>query len=308
MKKFCIAIHGGAGTILQNQMDAKTEQQYRKALQKALSSGYKVLSKGGTALDAVTKAVVTLENLPLFNAGRGSVFNSRGRQEMDASIMDGRNLDAGSVAMLQHIKNPVLLARTVMEKSEHVLLAGKGAEKFAWKHGFKKFPSDYFFTELRYKQLLLAKREKKVLLDHDDRKFGTVGAVAYDGDGNLAAATSTGGMTNKKFGRIGDTPIIGSGTWADNQSCAVSCTGSGEYFMRLNVAFHIASLMLYGKKNLQQAADHVVHKLLPKIQGDGGVIAVDHKGHLHLSFNTDGMYRAWQYQDEAPHVSIFHDV
>jgi len=307
MKKFSIALHGGAGTLRRDQMNEKTEKKYRKALLVALEKGSGILEKGGTALDAVCATVVNLENCTLFNAGKGSVFNAKGRQEMDASVMDGHTKDAGAVAMLKHIKNPVLLARAVMEKSEHLLLAGKGAEKFAWKHGFKRMPKDYFFDEHRYEQLLAAQKEKAVWLDHSDHKYGTVGAVAYDQHGHVAAATSTGGMTNKKYGRIGDTPIIGSGTWADDQSCAVSCTGSGEYFMRLNLAFHISALVLYGKKNLKQAAEQLVQHMLPGIQGDGGIIAVDKKGKLQISFNTEGMYRAWQYQGQTPHAAIFQD-
>lgn len=307
-KNYCIAIHGGAGTLLRDQMGAKEEKKYRAALAKALSKGHDILKLGGNALDAVTASVVSLEDCPLFNAGKGSVFTSKGTQEMDASIMDGKSLDAGAVAMVRRIKNPVLLARTVMEKSEHLMLAGRGAEKFAKQNGIKFMPDAYFFTEHRYKQLLVAKQNKEILLDHDHRKFGTVGAVALDLDGNLAAATSTGGMTNKKFGRIGDTPIVGSGTWADNSSCAVSCTGSGEYFMRMNVAFHVACIMKYGKLGLERAVRKVIHELLPTINGDGGLIAVDSRGNLCLDFNTEGMYRAYQKNDDEAVIAIFKDV
>ncbi|MBK8953989.1 MAG: isoaspartyl peptidase/L-asparaginase [Saprospiraceae bacterium] len=302
---YSIAIHGGAGTLIRSDMDAKIEKKYSKALEKALNKGFEILKNNGTALDAVTASVVSLEDCPLFNAGKGSVFTSKGTQEMDASIMDGKSLDGGSVAMIRRIKNPVLLARAVMEKSEHLMLAGKGAEQFAKKHGFKKMADDYFFTEHRYKQLLLAKKNKEIILDHDSRKFGTVGAVALDQTGNLAAATSTGGMTNKKFGRIGDTPIIGSGTWADNTTCAISCTGSGEYFMRMNVAFHVACMMKYGKMSLEQATRKIVFDLLPGIQGDGGLIAVDKKGNLSLVFNTEGMYRAYRKMDEEAVIEIY---
>lgn len=305
MKKFSIAIHGGAGTLLKTEMDPKSEKKYREALSKAIGKGYKILENGGSALDAVTASVVFLEDCPLFNAGRGSVFTSRGTQEMDASIMDGRTQDAGAVAMVRRIKNPVLLARTVMEKSEHLMLAGKGAELFAKKQGIKRVSEDYFFTKQRYKQLLVAKANNEISLDHDARKFGTVGAVAFDQHGCLAAATSTGGMTNKKFGRIGDTPIIGSGTWADNSTCAISCTGSGEYFMRMNVAFHVACIMKYAKLNLEESVHKVIHELLPSIKGDGGLIAVDVKGNLCLDFNTEGMYRAYQKNDEPAVISIF---
>lgn len=304
-KKIGIAIHGGAGTILKSKMDANKEKKYLKALQLALDEGHQILAEGGSAIDAVTASVVSLENCPLFNAGRGSVFTSNGKIEMDASLMDGKTLEAGAVAMVRGCQNPILLAKRIMEQSEHVLLAGKGAEKFAAQQGFKKLKEEYFYTEARYKQLRRAKKENKIILDHDDQKFGTVGAVAKDKFGNLAAATSTGGMTNKKFGRIGDSPIIGSGTYADNKSCAISCTGSGEYFIRLNVAFHVSCLMQYANMSLEQACNKVVHELLPGINGDGGLIAIDHLGTIHLPFNTEGMYRAYRLNHQKAHIAIY---
>lgn len=291
-KRYAIAIHGGAGTILKSSMTPKLEKAYQQILEKAIQRGYKLLEKKASALDAVETAVKLLEDAPLFNAGRGSVFTANGKHEMDASIMDGKTLDAGAVALLQKIKNPVELARMVMEHSGHVFLAGKGAEDFASKMGLKKMEASYFYTEARYKQLQLAKKADKVLMDHTDRKFGTVGAVALDQFGNLAAATSTGGMTNKKFGRIGDSPMIGCGTYANNNSCAVSCTGSGEYFIRVNAAFHVSALMQYKKYSLEKACREVVDHLLPSIGGDGGLIAIDHSGKISMCFNTEGMYRA----------------
>ncbi|HEX5624878.1 MAG TPA: isoaspartyl peptidase/L-asparaginase [Saprospiraceae bacterium] len=303
--KFAIALHGGAGTILRSHMTPQKEARYKKALNQALEKAYQILDRGGSAMDAVEAAVMSLEDSPLFNAGKGSVFTSTGKQEMDASIMDGKTLDAGAVAMVQRIKNPVRLARLVMDRSEHVFLAGKGAEDFAFKQGLEKMDPGYFFVKERYEQLQKAKTENQIVLDHDDRKFGTVGAVALDRNGDLAAATSTGGMTNKKFGRIGDSPLIGSGSYANNASCAVSCTGSGEFFIRTNAAFHVSALMQYGQRSLSEACDEVVHHILKTLGGDGGLIAVDHLGNIHLSFNTDGMYRAWRKSGNKAHVSIY---
>ncbi len=304
-KKFAIAIHGGAGTILKSEMNPKLEKAYKTALQKATDKAFQVLKKKASALDAVELAVKILEDEPLFNAGRGSVFTANGKHEMDASIMDGKTLDAGAVALLQHIKNPVELARKVMDHSAHVFLAGKGAEEFAWKMGMKKMESSYFFTEHRHQQLLLAKKEDRILLDHTTKKFGTVGAVALDQFGNLAAATSTGGMTNKKFGRIGDSPMIGCGTYADNHSCAVSCTGSGEYFIRANAAFHVAALVLYKKYKLKDACKEVIDSILPALGGDGGLIAINSKGTISFRFNTEGMYRASKSSDGRQFIGIY---
>jgi L-asparaginase / beta-aspartyl-peptidase len=295
MLKHSIAIHGGAGTILRSEMSPEKESKYLAALEEALEAGYEILHKSGSALDAVETAVSILEDCPLFNAGRGSVFTFDGKHEMDASIMDGCNLDGGAVAMLRNVKNPVQLARLVMDQSNHVFLAGEGAEEFAKSHAVQFMPSEYFYDEFRYQQWLSVKGSEEIMLDHisvKEQKFGTVGAVARDQHGNLAAATSTGGMTNKKFGRIGDTPMLGAGTYADNSSCAISCTGSGEYFIRVNAAFHVHALIKYQRLSLQEACDRVVQDILPSIGGDGGLIGVDHSGNVCLCFNTEGMYRA----------------
>lgn len=302
---FGIAIHGGAGTILKSNMTNAKELKYKTALGKSLDKAYKILSKGGSALDAVEIAVTELENCSLFNAGKGSVFTSKGTHEMDASIMNGFNLDAGAVAMVSNVKNPIELARLVMEQSEHVFLAGKGAEQFARKHGFEKKKSSYFYNRLRFDQLLEAKKSNTMMLDHTDKKFGTVGAVALDQQGNLCAATSTGGMTNKKYGRIGDSPMIGCGTYANNSSCAVSCTGSGEYFIRINAAYQVSALMLFGKKTLEQACKEVIHNSLSSIGGDGGLIAIDTSGNICMPFNTEGMYRAQRSSGQKSIIQIF---
>lgn len=295
MNNFSIAVHGGAGTLLKGMMTVELEAQYRLALQVALDTGSQVLEKGGTALDAVEIAVASLEDSHLFNAGKGSVFTAEGKHEMDASIMDGSNLKAGAVSLVSGIKNPVSLAREVMDNSDHVFLAGEGAMKFAELRGIEKFDDSYFFDEFRYQQWQEIKDTDKFQLDHSakkDSKFGTVGAVACDKLGNLAAATSTGGMTNKKYGRIGDSPVIGSGTYANNTTCAVSCTGSGEFFIRGVAAYDVSCLMEYKGFSLQQATDEVIHTRLKKINGDGGLIACDRFGNICMPFNTEGMYRA----------------
>lgn len=291
-KKIALAIHGGAGTILRSEMTLEMERAYLKALDEALTSGYQVLKNGGSALDAVEVAVQLLEDCPLFNAGKGSVFTNTGKHEMDASIMDGKNLQAGAVACVSGVRNPVSLARTVMEKSEHVLLVSSGAEDFAKSHGIKFEPEDYFFNQYRFDQWQQASAEDRIVLDHSvEKKFGTVGAVALDDQGNLAAATSTGGMTNKRFGRVGDTPLIGCGTYADNNTCAVSCTGHGEYFIRSVVAYDIACLMQYKGYSLEKACQTVVHEKLRKSGGEGGLVALDKQGNIVMEFNSDGMYR-----------------
>lgn len=307
-KKTAIAIHGGAGTIDRSQMSSEKEKEYRKALQQALTEGSIILEKGGSSLDAVCAAVVMLEENPLFNAGKGSVFNHDGKHEMDASIMRGESLEAGAVAGICGPRNPVLLAREVMEKSGHVLLCGRGAEQFARERGLEFMPDDWFSTEFRKNQLEDALKEGEVRLDHGGgKKFGTVGAVALDALGNLAAATSTGGMTNKKFGRLGDSPIIGAGTYADNATCAVSCTGSGEFFIRSVTAFNVSALMEYGGKSLWEAAEYVVHSKLAAIGGDGGLIAVDSRGNIAMPFNTPGMYRACRQANGHTEIRIWED-
>ncbi len=301
-----LAIHGGAGTILRSSMTAELQQQYEQGLQDALQAGYSVLQSGGSAVDAVQAAVVSLEDFPLFNAGRGSVFNNVGGHEMDASIMDGSNLMAGAVSGISLVKNPVLLARTIMDKSEHVLLCGQGAEQFA-KHQGLQFEDDaYFYVQHRYEQWQQALKEDSISLDHNDKKFGTVGAVALDANGNLAAATSTGGMTNKKFGRMGDSPIIGAGTYANNNTCAISCTGHGELFIRAVVAYDISCLMEYKGLSLKEACDVVVHDKLVKIKGEGGLVALDKHGNIELPFNSEGMYRGYATENERK-VMIYKD-
>jgi beta-aspartyl-peptidase (threonine type) len=306
-----IAIHAGAGTISKEELTASREQEIRDSLTQAVQAGHEILSAGGTSLDAVTLAVTILEDSPNFNAGRGAVFNAEGRNEMDASIMDGSNLDAGSVASVHNIRNPILLARKIMSDSVHVMLMGEGAEMFARQHDIKFAEDDYFFTDYRWQQLQQAKSEENQN-SHDsteslDRWLSTVGSVALDAQGNLAAATSTGGMTNKRWGRVGDSPIIGAGTYADNRSCAVSATGHGEYFIRATVARDICSRVQYQGLELAGAADAVINGQLKEMGGDGGIIAVDGKGNIAQTFNTPGMYRAAIDVDGNLSVSIFKD-
>ena len=309
MSKFIIAIHGGAGTISKKSMTPEKEAAYLKALNDALDAGYKVLEKNGDALNAVKAAVIELENNISFNAGKGSVFTNTGTHEMDAAIMDGKDLSAGAVAAVKNIRNPVELAYTVMKKSEHVFLIGNGAEEFARLNGITFEPDEYFYSEMRYKQLQKAKKENATALDHDinidEKKFGTVGAVACDGNGNLAAATSTGGMTNKKFGRVGDSPIIGSGTYANNKTCAISCTGHGEPFIRAVAAYDVSCLMEYKGLSLEEAMNVVVNDKLMKIDGDGGMIGVDAKANAALIFNSEGMYRGFCSSDGGKEVAIY---
>ena len=304
MKNIILAVHGGAGTISRSSMTPDKEKAYKSALEGALKTGFLLLKDGASALDAVQAAVMSLENCPLFNAGRGSVFTHDGTHEMDAAIMEGKYLKAGAVAGVTNVKNPVLLARNVMDKSEFVLLSGNGAEDFAMLHSIPSEEAEYFFDQLRYDQLLESHKTGKTQLDHTDKKFGTVGAVAYDKHGNLAAATSTGGMTNKRFSRIGDSPIIGAGTYANNKTCAISCTGHGEFFIRSVVAYDVSCLMEYKGLSLEDACNLVVNKKLKEIGGEGGLIAVDNLGNVCLPFNSDGMYRGWMSEKEK-NVSIY---
>lgn len=310
MQPIAIAIHGGAGTLVKGMMTPEKELAYKKALETALDKGYLVLESGGTATDAVMQAVVELENCPLFNAGKGSVFTADGTHEMDAAIMEGRSLNAGAVSLITGIKNPIVLARDVMEKSGHVFLAGGGAMKFAKSLGYSKEDNSYFFDQFRYDQWQELKGTDTFQLDHSskkDSKFGTVGAVACDLHGNLAAATSTGGMTNKRYGRIGDSPILGAGNYANNKTCAVSCTGSGEFFIRGVVAYDVSCLMEYKGLSLADATNEVINKRLPEIGGDGGLIAVDVHGNISLPFNTEGMYRASKTSFGEKTVRIYSD-
>lgn len=297
LPQFAIAIHAGAGTMSPEEMDRQAEARIRGALLDAVQAGHHILRLGGSSLDAVEAAVTRLEDSPLFNAGRGAVFNAEGKNEMDASIMDGSNLQAGAVAGVNNIRNPILLARKVMTDSPHVMLMGEGAEIFAREQGIAFEDDAYFYTERRWEQLQKAKAEGSdksagMNREYPDRWLSTVGAVALDSHGNLAAATSTGGTTNKSYGRVGDSPIIGAGTYADNRSCAVSATGTGEYFIRATVARDICSRVQYLGVSVQQAADDVVMGELVRMGGDGGIIAMDNRGNIAMVFNTAGMYRA----------------
>jgi Asparaginase len=295
MSHYTLVIHGGAGTISQSAITVEQESAYLSALDESLEAGFSCLKNNGTALDAVKAAVVSLEDCILFNAGKGSVFGKDGSQEMDASIMDGKTLMAGAVAAVRNVRNPVELAYAIMTKSQHVMLSGKGAYEFALQQGLATEPDDYFFSQFRYDQWKEMQGTDATALDHNvrvkDKKFGTVGAVALDKHGNIAAATSTGGMTNKQFGRIGDSPIIGAGTYANNKTCAISCTGHGEPFIRAVTAYDVSCLMEYKGLSLQEAMDFVVHEKLPKIDGEGGMIGVDVKGNAAMVFNSEGMYR-----------------
>jgi L-asparaginase / beta-aspartyl-peptidase len=320
-----IAIHGGAGTILRAAMRPEVEARYLDALKRILLAGQRILAEGGSALDATTEAVRLLEDCPLFNAGHGAVFTAAGTHELDASVMDGRTRDAGAVTCVTRLRNPVLAARRVLEKSEHVLFSGGGAEAFAAAEGLEMADPAYFHTDARYQQWILARDAQSMMLDHDgataaaghtndslphepidpNRKFGTVGAVALDIHGHLAAATSTGGLTNKEVGRVGDTPMIGAGCYADDATCAVSTTGTGEMFMRTVAAYDIAAQMKYGSATLEAAARRVISETLPGIGGRGGLIAVDAHGNVTLPFNTEGMYRGHARVGEAPVVAIY---
>jgi beta-aspartyl-peptidase (threonine type) len=303
-----IAIHGGAGTILKKNMSPEKERAYRQIMARALTHGYEVLQAGGSALEAVTQTIVIMEDSPLFNAGKGSVFTHEGVNEMDASIMDGRDLNAGAVAGVRHVKNPILLAEQVMVASPHVLLSGTAAEVFAKQQNVTLVDAKFFFTQRRWDALQKAKAreaEKKPMTPAD--KHGTVGVVALDSKGNLAAGTSTGGMTNKRYGRIGDSPIIGAGTYADNQTCAVSATGHGEYFIRATVARDIAAYMELAGLDLQAAADRAIQTKLTKLGGTGGVVSVDKQGKVAFSFNTSGMYRGMMAAAKQPQVAIYQE-
>ena len=308
MRNFSIAIHGGAGTLVKGLMTAELEAEYKAALKQALDTGYHVLETGGSALDAVETAVKSLEDTPLFNAGKGAVFTAEGTHEMDACIMDGKTRNAGAVSLVTGIKNPVSLARDVMDNSYHVFLAGEGAMQFAKGQGYAIESPEYFYDEVRYKQWQGIKDSETFQLDHSvkkDGKFGTVGAVACDQDGNIAAATSTGGMTNKKWGRVGDSPMVGAGNYANNKTCAISCTGSGEFFIRGVVAYDVACLMEHKNMSLKAASEEVIHKRILEIGGDGGLIAVDAEGNIAMPFNTEGMYRALKTSEGEETVLIY---
>jgi len=314
IKKYAIAIHGGAGTILRTNMTNEIEKKYKTALNDSILAGENILLNSGLAIDAVEASIRSLENNPLFNAGRGSVFSHEGEHEMDASIMNGKDLMAGAVAGVKNVKNPITLAKSVMQHSNHVFMAGQGAEVFAKQLNIEMAPNEYFFEQMRYDQLIQAKSNDRIELDHVDnkfengeKKFGTVGAVALDIFGNISAGTSTGGMTNKKHGRVGDTPIIGAGTYANNQTCAVSCTGHGEFFIRSVVAYDISCLIEYKGFSLKEACNLVVKDKLVKIGGEGGLIALDAKGNIELCFNSEGMYRASKKSNENVYLGIYKD-
>lgn len=318
-QNFGFVIHGGAGTILKSNMTPELEEEYRAKLKEALLAGYNILKNDGSSLDAVEAAIRIMEDSPLFNAGKGAVFTSEGTNELDASIMDGKTQKAGAVAAVKRIKNPISVARLVMEQSPHVMMVGDGAETFAKQKGVELVSPDYFYTERRWKELQRAKekeqqeagRPKKVSRNLDAEyadvtKYGTVGAVALDKQGNLAAATSTGGKTNKKYGRVGDSPIIGAGTYANNRTCAVSGTGDGEFFIRGVVAYDISAQMEYQGKSLKEAANTVIEKL-GKLGGTGGIIAIDRNGNITMPFNTEGMYRGFVGADGKIVVEIYKD-
>jgi beta-aspartyl-peptidase (threonine type) len=311
MSKAVIAIHGGAGAISRGQLSPEREQQYVAALSAIVEKGQQMLEADVSALDVVTEAVRLLEECPLFNAGIGSVFTADERHEMDACIMDGNLLQAGAVAGVTHLRNPVLAARLVLERSSHVLLIGDGAEQFAAAQGMEPVENSLFSTPERLEQLMQAREAGETRLDHDAApldersKMGTVGAVALDTMGNLAAATSTGGMTNKLPGRVGDTPIVGAGCYANNASVAVSCTGTGEVFMRTLAAYDISALMEYAGLSLQEACERVILEKLPALGGSGGLIAIDREGNVALPFNSEGMYRAFAFAGDAPSVGIY---
>jgi beta-aspartyl-peptidase (threonine type) len=305
---FGLAIHGGAGTLPRAEMSSDREQLYRAGLTAALAAGYCVLESGGTSLDAVTRAVAALEDDPLFNAGRGAVFTIDGRNELDASIMDGTTLGAGAVSGVTHIKNPIELARTVMEHSDYVLLAGSGAEEFALTRGFQLVPRGYFHTAERWRQLERIRTGDGELSPLTISHVGTVGAVARDSHGRLAAATSTGGMTGKRYGRIGDSPLIGAGTYADDRSGAVSATGHGEIFIRAAVAHDVCARMRFGGRTLEQAVREVVLEELPALGGEGGVIAMDRQGRVAMEFNSEGMFRASRVLGGEAKVAIYRET
>ncbi len=316
--EFAIVIHGGAGTILKKNMTDEKEAAYKAKLEEAIRTGYDVLKNGGSSLDAVTKTINIMEDSPLFNAGKGAVFTNSGTNELDASIMDGKTLNAGASAGTTNVRNPIDLARAVMDNSPHVMLSGKGAEAFAEEQGLQIVEPSYFYTENRFKALKRIKDSEKVDLNINnnqafydpeikDSKFGTVGCAALDKDGNLAAGTSTGGMTNKRWGRVGDAPIIGAGTYANNATCAVSGTGWGEFFIRAMVAHDISALMEYKGLSLQEAATEVIQKKVPALGGDGGIVAVDKNGNVAMEFNTAGMYRATMNDKGELEIKIYKD-
>jgi len=314
MSRYTLVIHGGAGTILKEDMTRELEEAYQAGLEEALVAGYGVLERGGSAVNAIKAALVLLEDNMLFNVGRGSVFTKKGVQEMDAAIMDGSTLAAGAVASVRNVRNPIELATEVMRNSNHVFLSGKGANDFAIKQGVKLEPDEYFFSQFRYDQWKAIRDSDNYSLDHThqrleelmkDKKFGTVGAVALDAQGNIAAATSTGGMTNKKYGRIGDSPVIGAGTYANNKTCGISCTGHGEMFIRSVAAYDVSCLMEYKGLGLQEAMEVVVNDKLVAMGGEGGMIGVDSQGNAAMVLNSAGMYRGVKSNNGLHETAIY---
>jgi len=312
---FAIVIHGGAGGIKREYFTPEQQEAYTLKLEEALDAGYTILENGGISLDAIQAAINIMEDSPLFNAGKGAVYNSEGNQEMDAAIMDGKTLNAGAIAGVNHIKNPILAARIVMDSSKHVMLSGKGAEIMASKYGIEMVDSSYFFTEKRMNQLKKLQGKEKTQLDHtaflikneliDDHKYGTVGAVAIDKNGNIAAGTSTGGMTNKKYGRIGDVPVIGAGTYANNLTCGISATGTGEYFIRTVAAHEVSSLIQYGGLTPKKALNEVLFNQIGPLGGEGGMILIDKNGDVYWDFNSTGMFRGFKKSNGATKVEMF---
>lgn len=319
VNEFAIIIHGGAGTILKKNMTPEKETAYKTKLEEAIRTGYEILKNGGSSGDAVVKTIQVMEESPLFNAGKGAVFTHEETNELDASFMDGKTLNAGAVAGVKDIKSPIEAARTVMTNSDHVMLSGIGASQFAKEQGLEIVDPSYFYTENRFKSLQQIKDKEKTALDHNDKeaafydadiknsKFGTVGCVALDKEGNISAGTSTGGMTNKRWGRIGDSPIIGSGTYANNKTCGVSSTGWGEYFIRSQVAYDISAQMEYQQKPLKEATKDVIQNKLTKLGGTGGVVALDKNGNMSFEFNTAGMYRASMNDKGDLIIKIYND-
>lgn len=313
--EIALVIHGGAGTIKKESMTPEKEAAYREKLSEALETGYKVLAGGGSAVDAVEATIRVMEDSPLFNAGKGAVFTHEGRNELDSSIMNGSDHNAGAVAAVTRIRNPIHAARLVMTESKHVMLVGEGAEVFAKNHGAEMVDPKYFFTQARWDALQKAlekdkeKESQQGALSPPDDKFGTVGCVALDKDGNIAAGTSTGGLTDKRWGRVGDSPIVGAGTWADNTTCGVSCTGTGEYFIRFALAGAVSQEMRCSGATVEEAARTVIHKTLTEAAGrdSGGLIALDHDGHIAMEFNTSGMYRGYIRADGEPHTFLYGD-
>lgn len=302
MNNHTIVVHGGAGTILKSEMTPQKEALYTKGLSEATDAGFTVLDKGGSAIEAIEASIIALEDNPLFNAGKGAVFNAVGNHELDASIMDGSNRNAGAVAAVENLKNPISLAKDVLYHSDHILLIGDGAAQFGKLHDAVFESNEYFYDQYRYDQWQKVKGTETFQLDHSKKEkkyLGTVGAVALDKHGNIAAGTSTGGMTNKKYGRVGDSPIIGSGTYADNNTCAISCTGSGEYFMRAVTAYDVHCLMKYKGLSLDDAVSEAIQKHLTELGGDGGLIGIDKAGNISMQFNCEGMYRAYKNSEES---------